>query len=193
MDTNKLRCVIATVSDIDDEAWEAAEAVFKTKQLKKKEYFLRQGEVCRYIGFIHSGYTRLFFNLNDTDITKDFNMENSFCGSYASFISGAPSHFNVVAMEPLQLQVITKENLLMLTDKYMSWQKFLRVAMQNMFISKENREILFLTSSPEERYANLLQNHHDWVRRVPLKYLASYLGITPETLSRIRRKSVSSK
>ncbi|MDQ7947559.1 MAG: Crp/Fnr family transcriptional regulator [Pedobacter sp.] len=188
MNLAKLKKMVYSILPMDEEAWQAGAALFKEKKLRSREYFLRQGEICRYVGFICEGYTRLFYDLETEEVTKDFNLENAFCGSYASFISESPSHFNVVAMEPLTLLVITKPNLMALADRYMDWQKILRIAMEQNFISKENREALFLTANPEARYADLLQHKMDWVKRIPLKYLASYLGMSAETLSRIRAR-----
>jgi CRP-like cAMP-binding protein len=188
MHHEKLRKLVTLVSGLDDETWKISRPLFKLKTLAKKEYFLKQGEICRYVGFVNQGFTRLFYDLIDGEVTKDFNTEGSFCGSYASFISGVPSHFNVIAMEPTELLIINRENLLQLTDSYMAWQKFLRIAMEQQFIRKENREALFLTATPEDRYTDLVKNHPDWINRIPLKYLASYLGLTAETVSRIRAR-----
>lgn len=181
-----LKAVVTAVVNMDEETWEASEQFFRTKQLRKKEYFLRQGEHCKHIGFVVKGYVRLYYQLDDMDKTKDFNTEGNFCGSYASFISEVPSHFNVVAMEDLELLLINRADLMALTEKHMAWQKFLRIAMQSMFIAKENREAAFLTLSPEERYNDLMNTKPEWINRIPLKYLASYLGLTAETVSRIR-------
>lgn len=186
MEKDLLRRVMSKHVDLSDEVWEASALLFRFKKIDKKELFLRQGEVCQRLGFIHQGYTRLFYNVDGVEVTKDFNTEGYFCGSYASFSTGAPAHFNVVAMEPMILQVISHHDLMKLVDKYPAWQKFLRIAMEQMFISKENREAMFLLSSPEDRYNNLVKEHPDWINRIPLKYLASYLGLVPETLSRIR-------
>lgn len=188
MNTDLLRNIIDKVSTIDDETWEASRSFFHPRELKKNDYFLRQDEVCKHIGFIHSGYTRLFYNIDGIEITKDFNTEYSFCGSYASFTSGKPSKFNVVAMEPLEVQVIDRKSLLYLTDRYMPWQKFLRIAMEQMFLKKEDREALFLIASPREKYADLMERNPEWLNRIPLKHIASYLNVSPETLSRIRKK-----
>lgn len=186
MDNELLRQVMSRHTRVDEVCWKASAPLFRFRHFKKKELFLRQGDVCTHLGFIHKGYTRLFYNVDGTEITKDFNTEGYFCGSYASFISRQPSRFNVLAMEPLVVQVISHHDLMYLVEQYPAWQKFLRIAMEQMFISKENREAMFLLSSPEARYNDLLKQHPDWVRRIPLKYLASYLGLAPETLSRVR-------
>ena len=188
MDKYNLGKIVSQVVDMDQEAWQASLPYFKDIELRKKEFFVRQGEICRYVGFINKGYTRLFYNLKDEQVTNDFNVEGCFCGSYASFIAETPSHFNVIAMEPLQITVISRSHLLELTDRYTSWQKFLRIAMEEVFKAKENREAMIFSSTNEERYANLVKYNPDWISRIPLKYLASYLGMASETISRIRAK-----
>ena len=138
------------------------------------------------------GYVRLFYLIDGEEITKDFNFENFFCGSYASFSLQQPSRFNVIAMEDLEVYTIGPE-IYNLCETYPSIQKLLRIWMEQMFIRKELREASFLLDSAEKRYSDLLQYHPQIVQRVPLKYLASYLGITAETLSRIRRQNMNLK
>lgn len=172
----------------EEEAWLAMKSTLKPRQLARHEHFLLQGEVCRQLGFIAAGYVRLYYLAGDEEITKDFNFENEFCGSYASFVSGQPALFNVVAMEPVRMYTISRDSQLMLFENYFCWQKLGRISMEGMFIRKEQREASFLLDSPETRYEKLLNTTPQWVQRVPLKYLASYLGMAPETLSRIRKK-----
>ncbi|HEX6226190.1 MAG TPA: Crp/Fnr family transcriptional regulator [Chryseolinea sp.] len=171
---------------LDDDAWNDLQKIIEPRKLDKKEHFLRQGEICRQLGFITRGYVRLYFLKDGDEITKDFNFENSFCGSYASFSLLQPSRFNIIAMEKVWFYSIGREDLFRLFDKYPSLQKLGRLSMENMFIRKEMREASFLLDSAEQRYQNLLQQYPRITQRVPLKYLASYLGITAETLSRIR-------
>ncbi|WP_276373252.1 Crp/Fnr family transcriptional regulator [Chryseolinea sp. H1M3-3] len=171
---------------LEDEAWEDLQKIISLKDLKKKQHFLRQGEICRQLGFIVCGYVRLYYLKDGEEITKDFNFENSFCGSYASFSLGQPSRFNVIAMEKVKLYAIGRDELFRLFDKYSSLQKLGRLSMEHMFIRKEMRESSFLLDSAEQRYKDLLSQYPQIQQRVPLKYLASYLGMTAETLSRIR-------
>jgi CRP-like cAMP-binding protein len=188
MGLENLKIMMQSIVEMDDEVWEASKHYFKLKHLNKKQYFLKQGEVCKYLGFVDKGYTRLFYDLKNAEVTKDFNTEYQFCGSYASFIAETPSHFNVIAMEPLEVWIINKQQLLELTEQFSCWQKFLRIVMERLFISKEDREALFLTTTPEERYELMVSENPDWLKRIPLKYLASYLGLTPETISRVRSR-----
>jgi CRP/FNR family transcriptional regulator, anaerobic regulatory protein len=169
-------------------AWEEFEAILVPRTLKKKEHFLRQGQVCKQLAFIASGSVRVYFMVDGEDITKDFNFENSFCGSLASFSLQQPSRFNVVAMEESKIYAMAKDDLYRLYDKYPSIQKIGRLSIENMFIRKELREASFLLDTAQQRYENLLAQNPLIVNRVPLKYLASYIGIKAETLSRIRGK-----
>jgi CRP-like cAMP-binding protein len=171
---------------LGDEAWADLKKVIEPKELKRKEHFLYQGDICKHLGFITKGYVRLYFVKDGDEITKDFNFENSFCGSYASFSLKQPSRFNIIAMEQVKLYMLGREDLFQLFDKYPSLQKLGRLSMEYMFIRKEMREASFLLDTAEQRYEDLLKQYPKITQRVPLKYLASYLGITAETLSRIR-------
>lgn len=181
-----LRAFIEQRIPLTNEEWESFESVLQFRQLKRKELFLREGQVCRQIGFIQKGYVRLYYIVDGEEVTKDFNFENFFCGSQASFSLQQPSRFNVVAMEDVELYCFGRDDLNRLFDQHAGLQKLGRVWMETMFIRKELREASFLLDSAEQRYYNLLQNDDQMLRRVPLKYLASYLGMTAETLSRIR-------
>jgi CRP/FNR family transcriptional regulator, anaerobic regulatory protein len=171
---------------LEKQAWKDLQEIIEPKEFKRKDHFLHQGEICKQLGFIVKGYVRLYFLKDGDEITKDFNFENSFCGSYASFSLRQPSRFNIVAMEKLKLYTIGREDLFRLFDKYPGLQKLGRLSMEHMFIRKEMREASFLLDSAEQRYQDLLLQYPKITQRVPLKYLASYLGITAETLSRIR-------
>jgi CRP-like cAMP-binding protein len=145
--------------------------------------------VCRQLGLIVKGYVRLFYQVDGEEITKDFNFENWICGSYASFSLQQPSRFNIVAMEDTELYLLGRDELYRLFDSYPNIQKLGRLQIEKMFIRKEQREASFLLDTAEQRYRNLLEQEPQMVRRVPLKYLASYLGMTAETLSRVRRQA----
>ena len=182
----ELRAFIEKRVSLEEAAWQEMQAFLKVKELKRKDHFLKQGEVCRHIGFIVKGYVRLYFLVDGEEVTKDFNFENAFCGSYASFSLQQPSRFNVVAMENTTLYLLGRDELFSLYEKYPSMQKFGRLAVEHMFIRKELREASFLLDSAEERYHQAIANEPQLLQRVPLKYLASYLGVTAETVSRIR-------
>lgn len=184
----ELRKQVEKIVKINDAEWEAFQSILKPKQVKKNELFLEQGQVCRHMAFIAKGYVRFYFLVGAEEVTKEFNFENTFCGSYASFISGKPSRFNVKAMENLSLLIFDRPHLLELVDQYPAWAKFLLFSVENLFVRKENREASFLLESPEERYEKLLSENKEMLRRVPLKYIASYLGLSAETLSRIRAR-----
>jgi CRP-like cAMP-binding protein len=184
--TEALKAFLEKQVRLEPGAWTDFEKIISLKHLKKNEHFLAQDECCKRIGFIVKGYVRVYFLANGEDITKDFNFENSFCGSYASFSLQTASRFNVIAMEDVTLYTLGREELFRLFDRYPSLQKIGRLSMEHMFIRKEQREASFLLDSAKERYEELITQYPWCVQRVPLKYLASYLGIRAETLSRIR-------
>lgn len=173
---------------LSDKEWGAFQKDLIPKQVKKHELFLEQGKVCRHMAFINKGYVRFYFLMEGEEVTKEFSFENSFCGSYTSFITGNPSRFNVKAMEDLSLLLFSRAHLLELIDTYPVWAKFMLFSVEKLFVRKENREASFLLDTPEVKYAKLLEEHKEMLQRVPLKYIASYLGISAETLSRVRSK-----
>lgn len=184
----KFKQFVEKMVTLTEEEWNAFEPCLQTRTLKKGDHFLLQGEVCRHIGFVASGFMRLYYLSNGQDITKSINFENTFCGSYASFISGEEARFNVVAMEPSTLVSFHRNDLFALYDRYPNWQKMGRMSIERTFVNIERREASLLLDSPEQRYLHILEQDPILLQRVPLKHLASYLGITPETLSRVRNK-----
>lgn len=182
----ELKDFLDKLTPIEPAAWADMEKIVKKKTLKKREYFLKEEEVCRRLGFITKGYVRVFYTSNEEEITKDFNFENSFCGSYASFRLQKPALFNVVAMEDTTMYTLGREDLFRLFDQHPSIQKVGLLCIEQMFIRKELREASFLLHTAQQRYDELRINFPGITKRVPLKYLASYLGLRAETLSRIR-------
>jgi CRP/FNR family transcriptional regulator, anaerobic regulatory protein len=186
----KARSYLSKIVNLSDEEWEAFAREATLKTLQKKEHFLRQGEVCTQCAIIIKGYVRHYYLVDGREVSNDFNFESMATGAYHSFISLIPSRFNIVAMEPVTLVCFGRTLLLRLFDQYPAWQKLGRMMIEGMFNRKTLREESFLLDSPEVRYRSLLEKYPEMLQRVPLLHVASYLGITPETLSRIRSKQV---
>ncbi|MEG3657689.1 Crp/Fnr family transcriptional regulator [Arenibacter palladensis] len=166
----------------------AIKNTLKEEQLKRNEIFLRAGEICQKLAFISEGSMRLFYDSPDKEVCNDFFFENSMVGSLASFLAQTPSIVNIAAIENCRFYVLDRSKVMELISKYDSLKKMADVIVQEQLLRAEKREAALLSIGPEERFKILLEEHPKIFKRIPLHYVASYLGITPETLSRYRTK-----
>jgi CRP-like cAMP-binding protein len=159
------------------------------KHFSKHEVFVRQGEVCGQLLFIHRGLLRYAFLTENDEHTKDFAVDtsNPFCTAFTSLMTNTASQISIEALEDTQASCWSIDYLQGLWDGSLPWQTWARRMAQGMYIRKEQREITFLRDSAVERYRRFLHEFPEVVERVPQHYVASYLGITPEALSRLRR------
>jgi CRP-like cAMP-binding protein len=159
------------------------------KRFARHEEFIRQGEVCEQLLFIHQGLFRYAFLTESDEHTKDFAVDtsNPFCTAFTSLMTKLPSQISIEALEETQASCWSSDYLQELWDGSLLWQTWARRMAQGMYIRKEQREITFLRDSALERYQGFLRDFPEVVERVPQHYVASYLGITPEALSRLRR------
>jgi CRP-like cAMP-binding protein len=159
--------------------------------LKKKQHFVEAGKVCRHFGFILSGSLRYYHMVDGNDITGYFSFENEFASSYKSYLTRQPAHNSVQALEPTQIIIISRDNMeLMLANPMLAYkmERFGRLIAEYYLICYEDRVNAFVTQSPEERYLKLMETGRDILQRMPQRYVANFLGITPVSLSRIRRR-----
>jgi CRP-like cAMP-binding protein len=158
---------------------------------KKKQLFAEAGKVCNNFGFVLKGAVRYYHIKDGADITGYFSFENEFVSSYKSFLTGEPASNYIEALEPSQIIMISKKNMdLMLNNPMLAYkmERFGRLIAEHYLICYEDRISSFITQSPEERYLKLLENGRDILRRMPQHYIANFLGITPVSLSRIRKR-----
>lgn len=179
---------IQRVFHTSEEELKAIEQTMRVVFLSKNEFFLKENELCQSIGFLEKGSMRLFYESPEKEVCNDFFFENSAIGSFASFLSQTPSIVNIAAIEKCELLVFEYADVMELMRKFPSLKKLADVIVQDQFIRAERREAALLRNSPEERFRNLLEEHPKIFKRIPLRYVASYLGITPETLSRYRAR-----
>jgi CRP-like cAMP-binding protein len=179
---------VRRITNIADDEWQMFVSGARIRYIRKKEHFLKQDQVCRYIGIITEGCVRHYYLVNGEEITNDFNFEDMVTGGYRSFSTGDPSRFNVVAMEDTTMVTFTRSHLHHLYEMSRSWQTIGRILLENIFNRKQLREESFLLETPAMRYERLLETSPWILNRVPLGYIASYLGMKQETLSRIRAK-----
>lgn len=166
----------------------ALEDAFVLKKIKKKELVAESGKVCRKVLFVNEGYFRFYHtDIKGNEITSDFYFAPSLITSYTSFITGAPSFVNVQAMSGMEVLEITKNDLLNLYDSYPKIERLGRLIAEEVAINSEEHLFLLLNQTAEMRYKRLLERNPQYVTTIPLQYIASYLGITQETLSRMRK------
>lgn len=155
--------------------------------MAKTDFLLREGKVCKHLYFLESGAIRGFYNLEGKEITHWFAFAPEFVTSFHSFITASPSVENIQLLEGSVLHSISKEKLDALLNRHPDAERLLRMAYEKYYIRLEERFVNAQFKTAKERYADLLQQTPHIIERVPLGYIASYLGISAETLSRIRK------
>jgi CRP-like cAMP-binding protein len=161
---------------------------FEVKNLKKREFLLQEGKVCNFLGFIVKGTIRHFHTKDGEEKTCDISFENSWVTDFQSFTHNTVCMMNLQAMENTTLFIIKQENLYELYAECHKYETFGRLMTE--FVARRATEIAMSLSSdkPEERFNNLLKKQPDLFQRIPQKYIANLLGISPESLSRIQRR-----
>ncbi len=174
---------LATLSDkeLDD----IADLAF-IKELNAGEYWFHPGMIAQHVAFIYKGYLRKYFIVDGNEKTDFFYFENSFTGDLPSILAKKPCQSFNIAMEPTTLLALPFEKLNEMALKSFNIEHMLRQFVEKGFISYYNRATAFLLQSPTERYRDLVAQTPEIVQRATQYHIASYLGITPQHLSRIR-------
>jgi CRP-like cAMP-binding protein len=165
-----------------------------SKKLKKKEFLLQEGEVCRFSAFVVSGCLRSY-RLDDggNEHTFKFVIEDWWIVDNESYSNGTPAQFNIQALEDSELMVVSKESFLLLLEQIPQLKPLVDRLQSNSYNASQQRIYKQISASPEERYQAFVNTYPDIFNRVPLHMVASYLGISRETLTRIRSHFAKSK
>ena len=166
-------------------------SLFKETELKKGEFFTKSNQYCEKLSFVRSGYIRVFANANDKEITQWISSKGYFITDLYSFTFKQRARWNIQALTDCELYTIDKENYKHLNNLVPNWVEMEKQFIAGCFVQLEDRVFSHLSLSAEERYAKLFENNKDLFNQVPLQYIASMLGMSPETFSRIRNKKIS--
>lgn len=166
----------------------AVSSLFKQVTLKKGEYLLTEGRICDTFCFIKSGFLRIFTIPNGIEVTQWIATTGYFGTDFSSFFFSSPSHWTIQTLENTELFIITKEDYTKIESLVPNWAKLERTFLIKCLTMMESRIQNHLSLSAEERYLHFFENNKILFNSVPLQYIASMLGMTPETFSRIRKK-----
>lgn len=185
---DKLRKILQEKVEISESDWNFIASKLQTKDFKKKEFLITSNQIEQNIYFILEGVFRIFIELAEKDVTSDFGFPNKLISSYSSFLTQTPSVACIQSLTKSKVIFITREDLGEIYKNTSCGESIGRVFAEEFFMYKSKRELSFMKDSPTERYLNLFKEQQNLIQEIPQKYLASYIGITPQALSRIRAK-----
>ncbi len=164
------------------------------KKLRKRQYLLQEGDVCKCAAFVSRGCLRLYSLDNfGREHIQNFAVEGRWMTDSVSYHTQEPSASNIDALEDSELFLIDRKSQEKLVSAVPKWGEYLRLVLEEMIKDALKRISDFVSLSSEERYKNFLRSYPDLMQRIPLHQIASFLGITPQSLSRIRREVTSHK
>lgn len=179
---------------ITDEDFEFVKTLFLPKKLRKRQYLLQQSDICKYTTFVEKGILRTYtVDKEGNDHILQFSFEGWWAADLYSYFTEEPSLFNIEALEDCEVLLITRASWDKLLEKIPAFERYFRILIQNNLIATQRRLMGSLSETAEEKYIKLIHNFPDCIQRVPQYMIASYLGITRETLSRIRSQMANRK
>jgi CRP-like cAMP-binding protein len=174
---------------LDDTEKEFISSLVIPKTLAKGDHLLREGQVCREVGFIEKGLIRYYQTKDDgEEITLHFGKENEFTCNYQSFLDHSISLTAIQCLEPSEILTISYDNLQRLYEEVREGQKFGRLACEFIYLQAQSQLRSMYTDEPEQRYINFVNNYPDLQQRIPQYYISSFVGVKPPSLSRIRKR-----
>lgn len=164
------------------------QSAFKLRRYAKGEHFLLAGDVCREAAFVERGVFRFYINLKGEEATYYFSAENEFICDYPSFLPQTPSGINIQALEAAEIYAISHHDLQDFYRKVHFGERFGRLVAEEIFVDSIKQLYSFYQDKPEKRYQNFVNRFPHLANRLPQYHIASYVGIKPQSLSRIRRR-----
>ena len=184
-----VRKLISGILPIKEEYLDVFFSKFKTVSYKKGDYFVKEGQISRYIGFIVKGCLMCVYNNDGKEFIDEFSLDNEFISAYASFITGTPADKDIICLEDSELLILSYSNLQELYEIDPVFERTGRLMAEMLFMNWQQRVKSLLLDNAETRYLKLTENRPDLIQRVPQYHIAQYLGVSPETLSRIRKNT----
>ena len=183
-----IECIREKV-ELDENDIEILKPLFISRKLRKRQYVLNAGDVCQYITFVDKGMLRSFtVDSEGNEHVVQFAIEGWWVSDVGSFISGKDAMYNIEALEDCELLHLKKTSMDELLMKLPVMERFFRILMQNNVVALQRRAVAYMSLSAEEKYLKLMEVAPDIMQRASQQHIASYLSITPETLSRVRKK-----
>ena len=163
---------------------------FKLTTITKGEFLLKPGKRCNELCFVQSGLLRMYVTTDDKEITQCISTKGHFSTDLSGFIFDIPSRWTIQALIETELYIITKQDYKKIGDLVSKWNELEKFFIVRCFTILENRIVRHLSMTAEERYNFYYENNKELFNQVPLQYIASILGMRPETISRIRKKQL---
>ncbi|HVI47719.1 MAG TPA: Crp/Fnr family transcriptional regulator [Chitinophaga sp.] len=191
MHTNLIYAIESFIR-LDDQEKEFVKNIFREKHYNRGDYFLQEGQICREVGFILKGVIRYFEVTDGEDKVYEFGQENNFVCNYESFLDHSASAKNIQFIEDAVLLTISYEDLQLLYERVAEGQKFGRLVCEQLYVDAIRKITSLYADSPEERYLRFINSYPDLQQRIPQYYISSFVGVKPQSLSRIRKRMASS-
>ena len=185
---NSLLDNIQSLITLNQEEKDIITSLFKEKTYKKGDFFLADGQICKQVGFVTKGLMRYYINHDGEEKTYAFSQENQYVCNYESFLPQNPSFKIIQALEDSDVFVISHSDLQVLYAKVREGERYGRIAVEAVFLQMLKDINSFYTETPEVRYERFLTNHPDLQQRISQYHIASFVGVKPQSLSRIRKR-----
>lgn len=185
---NEIRKYFEGLVKLSDADWKLFSSKLTCREFSKKSELLKAGQIEKHLSFIEKGIIRFYMSETLEDKTFSFSFSNNFVSAYDSFITQQPCTYNVETLTNSILWSITYNDLQHVYKETEIGNTIGRLASEALFLKKSKRELSLLHDTAEERYLKLFAEQPHLLLQIPLKYIASYIGITPQALSRIRKR-----
>jgi CRP-like cAMP-binding protein len=174
-----------------EDSLQAVSSRFHIETLKKGDYFLKTGKPCNKLSFIKSGLLRIYKQTENKEVTQWISTQGYFVTDLSSLLFATPARWTIEALTDAELFTISGEDYKSIGNVVPNWHELEKLFIAKCFAFLEDRVFTHLSMTAEERYTHFFEYNKELFNQVPLQYIASMLGMTPETFSRIRNKQLS--